>query len=137
MNIFDQYSDKIKEILLDLSKSGNLVLPDNLDNITTEIPPEKFNSDISTNVAMVLSKANKKSPLDLAKILVESIKKNDELIDEIKVVKPGFINIKFKSIFWTNFIKEVIKNSKIFGINTKEEKKNYLIKLIKIPNNLF
>jgi arginyl-tRNA synthetase len=123
MNIFDQYLDKIKKILLELSKNGNIILPDNLDNITTEIPPTKFNSDISTNVAMVLSKVNKKSPLDLANILVESIKKNDELIDEVKVVKPGFINIKFKSIFWTNFIKEVIKNYKIFGINTKEEKK--------------
>jgi arginyl-tRNA synthetase len=130
MNIFDQYLDKIKKILLELSKNGNIILPDNLDNITTEIPPTKFNSDISTNVAMVLSKVNKKSPLDLANILVESIKKNDELIDEVKVVKPGFINIKFKSIFWTNFIKEVIKNYKIFGINTKEEKKNYLVEFV-------
>ena len=130
MNIFDQYLDKIKKILLELSKNGNIILPDNLDNITTEIPPTKFNSDISTNVAMVLSKVNKKSPLDLANILVESIKKNDELIDEVKVVKPGFINIKFKSIFWTNFIKEIIKNYKIFGINTKEEKKNYLVEFV-------
>ena len=78
MNIFDQYLDKIKNILLDLSKNGNIVLPEKMDGITAEIPPAKFNSDISTNVAMVLSKANKKSPLDLAKILVESIKKNDE-----------------------------------------------------------
>jgi len=130
MNIFDLYLDKIKKILLELSKNGDIILPDNLDNITTEIPPTKFNSDISTNVAMVLSKVNKKSPIDLANILVESIKKNDELIDEVKVVKPGFINIKFKSIFWTNFIKEVIKNYKIFGINTKEEKKNYLVEFV-------
>ena len=66
MNIFDLYLDKIKKILLDLSKNGDLILPDNLDKIITEIPPSKFNSDISTNVAMVLSKANKKSPIDLA-----------------------------------------------------------------------
>ena len=63
MNIFDYYLEKIKKILLDLSKSGNLILPDNLDGITTEIPPLKFNSDISTNVAMVLSKINKKRGL--------------------------------------------------------------------------
>jgi arginyl-tRNA synthetase len=31
-----------------------------------EIPPEQFDCDISTNVAMVLSKLNKKSPIDLA-----------------------------------------------------------------------
>ena len=75
MNIFDQYLDKIKKILLDLSKNDNLILPDKLDGITAEIPPSKFNSDISTNVAMVLSKINKKLPSDLAPILADAFKK--------------------------------------------------------------
>ena len=130
MNIFDQYSDKIKNILLDLAKKGDLILPEKLDGITTEIPPSKFNSDISTNVAMVLSKINKKSPTDLAAILTEAIKKNDELIEDISIIKPGFINIKFKTIFWANFIEEIVKNSKNFGINTKEKKKNYLVEFV-------
>jgi len=130
MNIFDKYLDKIKKILFYLSKNDNLILPDNLDGITAEIPPLKFNSDISTNVAMVLSKLNKKSPIDLANILVEEIKKNDEMIESILVVKPGFINIKFKPIYWTNFVEEIIKNSKLFGINTKEKKKNYLVEFV-------
>ena len=130
MNIFDQYSDKIKNILLDLAKKGVLILPEKLDGITTEIPPSKFNSDISTNVAMVLSKINKKSPTDLAAILTEAIKKNDELIEDISIIKPGFINIKFKAIFWANFIEEIVKNSKNFGINTKEKKKNYLVEFV-------
>ena len=123
MNIFEQYQNKIKKILLDFSKTGGLILPDKLDSITTEIPPIKFNSDISTNVAMVLSKVNKKSPIDLAHILVKAIKLNDELVEDISIIKPGFINIKFKSIFWTNFVEEIIRNSKIFGINTNEKKK--------------
>ena len=59
MNIFEQYLEKIKKILLDLSKEGDLILPDKFDGITAEIPPSKFNSDISTNVAMVLSKINR------------------------------------------------------------------------------
>ncbi len=130
MNIFEKYLDNIKKTLLDLSKSGVLILPDALDGITAEIPPSKFDSDISTNVAMVLSKLNKKSPIDLANVLSDEIKKKDELIDEISVVKPGFINIKFKPIFWTNFIKEIIQNSRSFGINNIENKKNYLIEFV-------
>ena len=130
MNIFDLYLDKIKKTLLEFSKNGDLILPKSLDGITAEIPPLKFDSDISTNVAMFLSKINKKSPIDLANILSEEIKKRDKLIKDISVVKPGFINIKFKPIFWTNFVKEIIKNSKSFGINTKETKKNYLIEFV-------
>ena len=130
MNIFEQYLEKIKKILLDLSKNGDLILPEKLDGITSEIPPSKFNSDISTNVAMVLSKVNKKSPIDLANILIGVIKKTDELIQDISIIKPGFINIKFKAVFWTNFVEEIIKNSKTFGINTKEKKKNYLVEFV-------
>jgi len=130
MNIFDQYLDKIKKILLDLSNDNVLKLPDNLNGITAEIPPPKFDSDISTNVAMVLSKINKKSPTDLASILADALKKNDKLIENISVIKPGFINIRFKPIFWTNFVKEIINHAATFGINTNEKKNNYLIEFV-------
>ncbi len=130
MNIFDDYLDKIKKILIDLSKENKIILPESLDGINTEIPPSKFNCDISSNVAMFLSKINKKSPLDLAEIIAKAIKENDKSINEITIAKPGFINIKFDPIFWTNFTKIVIKNFKSFGINKKEKKKNYLIEFV-------
>ena len=130
MNIFDQYLEKIKIIILNQSDKGILILPKKLDGINTELPPAKFDADISSNVSMVLSKINNKSPMDLANYLGEIIKKSDELIDEVNIVKPGFINIKFKQIFWTNFAKELIKNSKNFGVNTKERKNSYLIEFV-------
>jgi len=125
MNIFELYLDKIKSIIVDLNKKGELIIPETLNGINSEIPPAKFDSDISTNVAMVLSKLNKKSPLDLAEKISPIIKENDPLIESITIVKPGFINIKFKPIFWSNFIKEIILNAKTFGINEKE--KNLII----------
>ena len=130
MNIFEQYLDNIKSTLKDLSKKGEIILPDSLDGINAEIPPAKFNSDISTNVAMVLSKLNKKNPADFAKTLAELLKKNDEFIQNVSIAKPGFINIKLKPIFWTNFIKQITKNSNSFGINLKEKKKKYLIEFV-------
>ena len=130
MNIFDQYLDKIKKILLDLSKESLITLPESLDGINTEIPPEKFNCDLSTNVGMVLSKINKKPPLEIAGTIADALKKKDPLIKDISVVKPGFINIKFKPIFWTNFIQEIIKDAKTFGKNNKEQKKKYLVEFV-------
>ena len=130
MNIFDQYLDKIKKILLDLSKESLITLPESLDGINTEIPPEKFNCDLSTNVGMVLSKINKKPPLEISGTIADKLKKKDPLIKDISVVKPGFINIKFKPIFWTNFIQEIIKDAKTFGKNNKEQKKKYLVEFV-------
>ncbi len=130
MNIFELYLDKIKSILIDLDKKDELIIPKTFNGINAEIPPAKFNCDISTNVAMVLSKLNKKSPIDLAEQLVPIIKINDSLIETITIVKPGFINIKFKPIFWSNFIEDIINNAKTFGVNKKEKKNNYLVEFV-------
>jgi arginyl-tRNA synthetase len=130
MNIFDIYLDKIRSTIADLNKNGDLVIPENLNGISAEIPPSKFDCDISTNAAMVLSKLNQKSPMVLAEQISSIIKKNDLLIENITVVKPGFINIKFKPLFWTNFIREIVTNSKKFGVNEKEKKLNYLIEFV-------
>ena len=130
MNIFDIYLEKIKSIIINLQKNNQIILPENFNGINAEIPPLKFDCDVSTNVAMVLSKPNKISPIDLAEKLLPEIKKNDDYIEVITIVKPGFINIKFKASFWSNFTKEIIQNSKQFGINKKEKKHNYLVEFV-------
>ena len=130
MNIFELYLDKIKSIIIELNKKGELLIPESFNGINAEIPPPKFDCDISTNVAMVLSKLNKKSPIDLAEQISPIIKNKDPLIENINVVKPGFINIKFKPLFWSNFIQEIITNSSTYGVNEKEKKLNYLVEFV-------
>ena len=130
MNIFELYLDKIKSIIVDLNKNNKLEIPENFNGINAEIPPPKFDCDISTNVAMVLSKINKTSPLQLAEKLAPEIKNNDSEIETISVAKPGFINIKFKPSYWSNFIKNITDNADSFGINDKEKKNNYLVEFV-------
>ena len=130
MNIFELYLDKIKSVIVDLNKNNKLEIPENFNGINAEIPPPKFDCDISTNVAMVLSKINKTSPLQLAEKLAPEIKNNDSEIETISVAKPGFINIKFKPSYWSNFIKKITDNADSFGINDKEKKNNYLVEFV-------
>ena len=54
MNIFDIYLDKIISIIKTLNNEGLIKLPDNLDGINVDIPPQNFNCDISSNVSLVL-----------------------------------------------------------------------------------
>ena len=130
MNIFDVYLDKIIKLVSELNKKGLIELPESFDGINTDIPPANFKCDISSNVAMVLSKSNKKSPLIVAEELIKFIKKKDKDIDEISLAKPGFINIKFKPIYWNKFVKEINSNYKEFGINKKNKKNKYLIEFV-------
>ena len=128
MNIFFKFSEIIKTIILEDSARNNIPIPSNLDFITVEKPPIKFNSDLSTNVAMVLSKYYKKSPLDLGEYFKSLLIKNNH-IDEISVVKPGFINIKLKKNFWNIFLKNVLEDNS-FGMDRNEKKLNFLIEFV-------
>ena len=85
MNIFEIYLEKIKSIISELQKNNKITVPDNLNGISAEIPPPKFNCDISTNVAMVLSKINNKPPIELAEQIAPIIKGKDKLIETVNI----------------------------------------------------
>ena len=114
MNIFEEYLDKIKKVLLDLSKNNKLILPDKLDGINTEIPPEKFNCDISTNVAMILSKQFKMKPFDFAELIVPELI-SSEYILEANLAGPGFINIQISTEFWKDRLRDILLVNNKFG----------------------
>ena len=129
MNIFEIYLNKILDLIKKANQDNLIELPENLSGINVDIPPSKYNCDMSTNVAMVLSKPNKKSPIELAETIANIIKSYDENIDEIKVEKPGFINLKFKKIFWNNFLKNIINQKNYGSVNSKNSKK-YLVEFV-------
>ena len=56
MNIFEEYLNKILNKIKLASKEKLILLPESLSGINVDIPPKKFKCDLSTNVAMVLSK---------------------------------------------------------------------------------
>ena len=129
MNIFEIYREKILNLIKDLNTKKILSLPENLSSINVDIPPAKFDGDISSNVAMVLSKINQKSPNDIANLILDELK-NFHDIEKVTVEKPGFINIKFKKNFWPDFLTEVNKNSVTYGENLNQAKKNYLVEFV-------
>ena len=73
MNIFDLYLEKIIKILREAKKNKSIEISEMPGGINVDIPPQQFNSDISTNVAMVLAKPNKKSPKEIANQLIDLI----------------------------------------------------------------
>ena len=130
MNIFQTYQKIIKDLILDINKNGRIEIPENLDSIGVDIPPNQFKSHISTNVAMILSKINKTNPMDLAKKIETELAKVDQSIEKIDIVKPGFINITFKNIFWNQFIQEVINENYEYGSSSSNNKKSYFLEFV-------
>ena len=129
MNIFRLYSKKIRDNITALDNDGVIKTPKDLSSINVDVPPENIQSDISTNAAMVLSKINSKSPLVVAEIIKKKLLEDND-ISNIDILKPGFINIKFKSSFWNLFLENIINNPNEFGVDNSQTKKNFLIEFV-------
>ena len=71
MNIFENYLLEINNVILKNKDILNLENLESLKNVNLEVPPEKFNFDLSTNISLVLSKSNKIKPYILANNIKE------------------------------------------------------------------
>ena len=84
-------------------------------NISVELPPKEQTADISTNIALILSKYNKINSIEIADLLKKEFIKEFKEFDKIEIAKPGFLNITFKIDFWKTYIQKILKfNFKIF-----------------------
>ena len=124
MNIFNFFSNKIKKSIIENKKVLDIKKIDNSLSIQIESPPIEFNSDLSTNIAMVLGKLNKKNP----KILAVSIKKLLESkfkdFKSIEIAGSGFLNINLSDSFLMNFVNLVLKDQDKYGSNKLKKKYN-------------
>ena len=123
MNLLLDYQKKFLNYLKILKKKKIIDLPDNLKGLTVELPPKGNKADMSCNAAMILSKSNKKTPLDLGNILKKNFLLEFKEFEKINVAKPGFLNINFKIDFWKNYLLKIIQSKSNYGSNKNVQKK--------------
>ena len=83
--------------------------------IVIDIPKDKKNGDYSTNVAFLLTKELKKSPMDIANDIKNNIE--SDMIEKVEVAVPGFINIYLSKDFLLSNVIDIIKEGKNYGRN--------------------
>lgn len=124
------YQDFLKNKLLDFINK-EFFQEDSLETFETlgfsiEIPNNKKFGDLSTNVAMILSKKINLKPNIIAEKITNELLENN-FIEKLDVVGPGFINIFFKDFFWQDQLKELISNIEKYKYNSKKKKNLFRI----------
>ena len=124
MNIFKIYLKKIQNLIIENNEILNLKSDINMEGVIIETPPLELNYDLSTNIALVLAKKTKQSPVKLAESIKKIIQENLEDFSAIVVAGPGFINFKFTSKMYQKLILNILKSNNIYGSNKKNESYN-------------
>jgi len=125
MNIFDIYKKKIQDLVLVNCKNFNINPEVNFEGVVIEIPPQEFNFDLSSNIALVLAKKNKQPPIKLANLIKDALLKDLNDFSEISIIAPGFINFKFNSKTYQTLILKILESDNKYGSSFgKKEKYN-------------
>ena len=101
MNVYKFISDNIKSKIQEIDEIKDVLTTDVANNIAVEVPKIRDFGDYSTNVAMVLVKLLKKSPRDIAEMILPKLAELD-FVENVSVAGPGFINLKLKDAFLLN-----------------------------------
>ena len=118
--------DLFKKVNKDLLKIINNYVSDVQDagkylkNVNFVIPPSETNSDYSTNAAMVLAKAKRKSPIIISEELA-ILFRDVEYIKSVDTIN-GYINIVFDEKIWEDFLMDIVAEGSKYGDGEKREK---------------
>ena len=111
MNIYKIYfsylTDAIRSFKNDFSYTFDIETY--LPKFTLEPPKESIHGDMSTNMAMVLSKEIKLSPRQIAEKFIPYFQ-NISGVAEVSIAGPGFINIKLSQKTWASCIESILLN---------------------------
>ncbi len=98
-------------------------------DIVIEKPAKKENGDYSTNIALTLTKKLHHSPMEIATSIKENLEKED-VIEDIQIASPGFINIYLKKEYLLSYINKIITENKNYGKNNIGNNKKINIEFV-------
>ena len=104
-------SEKIYSILKDLASD----LGANDINFSVEKPKDQSHGDLASNIALILAQKLKKKPMDVAGEIAEELSLEKDLISEIKIAEPGFINFYFSKDYLGKQIQDIIEKGGSYG----------------------
>ena len=114
------------EVKEKIAKSLQTIVKDmgvELESVVVQEPTDITHGDLSSNIAMQLSKSLKSNPMDIASKIVSAFPK-DEDIERVEVVKPGFINFFFSDTYLLNMLESInTKKDNYFKLDIKSGKR--------------
>ena len=95
--------------------------------ILFEHPAQENFGDYSCSIAMKLAKTIKTNPMEIAKIIVDYLPKNNDFIKKIEIISPGFINFFLSEQFLVEEINKIIIQGDKYGSSDIGKNKTIII----------
>ncbi len=117
MRVIEQVRSQLRQALAEAVNqavaAGELTGPAPVVNL--EVPKDKAHGDFATNLAMVMTKAEKKPPRVIAETVIKHLNTEGTWIQKAEIAGPGFINLRLKFGWIHQVLPAIRKEGADFG----------------------
>ncbi len=128
MNIIDQVKQTLIQEIEKSIQQANIV--ESIPEIKIEIPKDTKNGDYATNIAMVLTKLAKRTPREIAQLIVDHLDTEAAHVKKIDIAGPGFINFYLDSSYLNAVIDQALELDTQFGRVAESKNKKILVEYV-------
>jgi len=114
MNVFAHVEERVAAALQALKSEGALPSDLAIPPIEVETPRDPTHGDLATNAALVLAKAAKMKPRDIAELLKGKLEAEDD-VASAEVAGPGFLNLRLEPAVWQSLVGTILKEGAEYG----------------------
>ena len=123
----DQLQDLLNKCIQELISKGTLnEMPS---KIRIDHTKDNSHGDYATNIALMLSKQAKMSPVELAKIIIDQFEQKS-FIKKIEIAGPGFINFFMSQETSSSIVNEIIDQAALYGSSEIGHGKKVLLEYV-------
>ncbi len=114
MNLFKIHTARVHALIETLQAAGELPAELDLSRAVVQPPRDPLHREMSSNAAMVLAKAAKRKPRELAELLVQGLEADPDIRD-LEIAGPGFINWNLTPEIWLGSMRTVLREGTDYG----------------------
>ncbi len=127
--VIENIKSSVRDALSGAISDGLISCPE-FPDINIEIPANRKNGDLSTNIAMTSAKIFKSSPHKVADIIVSRLKYLNTLVDKVEIAGPGFINFFLTQEFYSKVLEEIDYLGPKFGRSNIGSGKKVMVEFV-------
>ena len=123
----DQLQELLTKCVQDLISKG--ILNEMPSKIRIDHTKDNSHGDYATNIALMLSKQVKMSPVELAKIIIDQFEQKN-FIKKIEIAGPGFINFFISQESSSSIVNDILAQAASYGCSDIGQGKKVLLEYV-------
>ncbi len=132
-NLVNDAKVQIKNLILDAyakAAQANKLPAGAVLDCAVEIPRDSVNGDFSTNFAMAAAKLLRKSPRDIANLIIEYSDLTGSFFKKIEAAGPGFINFTVSTSWYNEILRAVDSDPENYGRTADGNGKTVMVEFV-------